>query len=231
MRILYPKIIDSSGCFLSEFKFIPSKVVCVGRNYSAHARELNNPIPDSPLLFIKSTNSLVLLATDGMSSELLLPVNHGKCHHELEIAILLGTELSSASDLQTRQAIAGIGLALDLTLRDLQSELKAKSHPWERAKSFDGACPISGFVAANQFNDLSNIDFAMIKNNKLAQKGNSASMMFDIVTLIKNISECFTLYPGDIILSGTPAGVAPLLSGDDIQLKLNDKIIAAATVL
>jgi len=117
-----------------EFEFPLGKVVCVGRNYAAHAKELNNPIPTEPILFIKPESSVVTLSRP-------VSIPSSDCHYEAEIAVLIGETLSSASEEKVAHSIAGLGLALDLTRRELQSKLKEKSHPWEVAKSFDGACP------------------------------------------------------------------------------------------
>lgn len=127
------------------------KVVCVGRNYAAHARELDNPVPSEPVLFIKPNTAIVNLA-----DPIAIPTHLGQCHFETEMSILIAEELKAGCDeLQARQAIAGVGLALDLTLRDLQQQLKDKSLPWEKAKSFDGACPVSDFVAIDTVADRS----------------------------------------------------------------------------
>src|SRR5690606_22522641 len=119
------------------------KAVCDGRNYAEHAKELNNPVPTSPILFMKPSTAIVALA-DGFA----IPQDQGECHHELELAVLIGKPLKNASEAEVRNAILGYGIGLDLTLRDLQNRLKEKSHPWEVAKAFDGANPLSGFIAA-----------------------------------------------------------------------------------
>ena len=223
--MFYPKMINRSGEVIGQYEWPTSKIVCVGRNYVAHAKELNNPIPKQPLLFIKSTNTLVEL--DGQIS---IPNNRGECQHELEVTILIGRQLSDASHSESLSAIQGVGLGLDLTLRELQSALKAKGHPWEKAKSFDGACPVTGFMSFDESINLSNIPFGLIKNGDYAQQGNSKDMVFDIVGLIQQISAHFSLYPGDIILTGTPEGVASLNSGDKISLEFQHQQIAHAAV-
>ena len=209
-----PKIKNKNGQ-LENFEFATSKVVCVGRNYVAHAKELSNPVPKRPLLFIKPNTSLVPLI-----NEVRLPKNVTNCHHELEISILIGSKLSNAKESDVCGAIVGIGLALDLTLRDEQSRLKDKGQPWERAKAFDGSCPISTFLPWEGEPALNNISFSMNKNGEKAQAGNTADMIFAIVPLIAEISQIFTLLPGDIILTGTPEGVGPLCSGDKLDFEL-----------
>ncbi|WP_420589666.1 fumarylacetoacetate hydrolase family protein [Bacterioplanoides sp.] len=201
------------------------KVVCVGRNYAEHAKELNNPIPSQPILFMKPASSVV-----DMAQALNIPADQGSVHHELEIALLIGETLSKADEQQAEKSIQAVGLALDLTLRDVQAQLKDKGHPWERAKAFDGACPVSEFVSADQISDWKNIPLQLIRNGKLQQDGNSRDMLFPILPLLAHISQSFTLNPGDIVLTGTPAGVGPLESGDQLTARLADVIEVTTSV-
>lgn len=209
----------------SEFRQPLGKIVCVGRNYAAHAKELNNPIPSSPILFIKPASSGV-----NVESSISIPKDQGSVHHELEIAILIGESLSSCSEKEAQAAIAGVGLGLDLTLRDVQDSLKEKGHPWERAKSFDGACPLSEFVSIDlgpACQNLQHLELTLEKNGQTQQQGSSSDMLFPILGLIMHMSEHFSLKAGDVILTGTPAGVGPLLEGDTLayQLSLNDSVL------
>lgn len=192
------------------------KVVCVGRNYAEHAKELNNPIPTEPLLFIKPTTSIV--SSNGGFS---IPQNQGSVHYEAEIALLIGKQLSGAiTEKQATEAIAGFAPALDLTLRDVQSTLKEKGWPWEIAKGFDGACVLPPFIPASSYNDLTNIDIRFSINGNVRQEGNSADMLTPIISLIQYITQYFTLLPGDVILTGTPKGVGELHRGDQLELEL-----------
>lgn len=193
------------------------KIVCVGRNYAAHAKELNNPVPEQPLLFIKPASALAVL-----EAPIALPQDKGECHHELEVALLIGSTLSQAKPEDCLAAIAGYGLALDLTLRELQSELKAKGHPWERAKAFDGACPLSAFVPAASIPNWRELRFELHRNGELQQSGHCSDMLFPIDALLADISQSFTLQPGDIVLTGTPAGVGPLQNGDTLRCQLDN---------
>lgn len=185
----------------------PGKIVCIGRNYAEHAKELNNPIPTSPLLFIKTANAVV-----PFEQPIRIPENLGSCHHELEIALLMG-----------ESGVVGVGLGLDLTLRDLQDQLKAKGHPWEKAKAFDGACPLSDFVMLDDTleDQLGNLQLTLVRNGKLQQQGNSAQMLTPVPALLEEIAKYFTLLPGDVVLTGTPAGVGPLVSGDKLEAELS----------
>jgi 2-keto-4-pentenoate hydratase/2-oxohepta-3-ene-1,7-dioic acid hydratase in catechol pathway len=191
------------------------KVVCVGRNYMAHIQELNNAVPEQALLFIKPSTALCSL-----SAPLFIPKDHGSCHHEVEIGVLLQQGLTKASPKQAQEAIWGYGLALDLTLRDLQDELKSKGHPWERAKAFDGSCPMSGFVPAADVPAPGKLEFSLQVNGHPRQQGCSGSMMRDVISLLVEISQTFTLLPGDIVLTGTPEGVAELKKNDKLSLSL-----------
>lgn len=190
------------------------KIVCVGRNYAEHARELNNPVPDQPLLFIKPATSAVHL-----TRPINLPRDKGSVHFETELAVLIGRPLTNASASDAEAAILGYGLALDLTLRDLQSELKEKGHPWERAKSFDGACPLSPFVSVDQL-PRDHQTFTLDIDQQRRQTGDTRDMMNPVVPLIAHMSSYFTLLPGDVILTGTPSGVGPLEAGQTLSLEL-----------
>lgn len=195
------------------------KVVCVGRNYAEHARELNNPVPSEPVLFIKPSTALV-----GLEQQVSIPLQFGACHFEAEMAVLIDERLTNCNEQQAASAIAGVGVALDLTLRELQSALKEKSLPWEKAKAFDGACPISAFVSLQDINDLHSQQIQLRQNGELQQDGNSADMLTPVLPLLVYISQFFTLSPGDIVLTGTPAGVGPLAVGDHLEVSLGDII-------
>lgn len=192
------------------------KIVCVGRNYAAHARELNNPVESSPLLFIKPATAAVPMA-GGFS----IPKDRGVVHHELELAVLINAPLANAEPGEVTKAIAGIGLAYDLTLRELQDQLKQKSHPWERAKAFDGACPLSPFISAAGV-DLQSLRLELQRNSEIQQAGATADMLFPVVELVAEMSRSFSLLPGDVVLTGTPAGVGPLQMGDQLVARLID---------
>ena len=201
--------------------FIPtqaSKIVCVGRNYAKHAKELNNPIPKEPLLFIKPNTTIRPLAGD-----IDIPKNLGEVHHELEIALVIDSELKQATPQETLQAISGIGLALDLTLRDVQTQLKEKKHSWEKAKCFDGACPIECLTFKPSQADIEHLSLKLTINDKIKQQGSADEMLFKPLDLIAYISQWFTLMPGDVILTGTPAGVGHLQKGDILKSTLNVK--------
>ena len=192
------------------------KVVCVGRNYAEHARELNNTVPQEPLLFIK-TSSCVASLLPSFS----IPKQWGAVHYEAEIALLLGSSLSGEiSVIEARKAIIGLAPALDLTLRDVQSTLKAKGHPWEKAKSFDGACVLPAFALIDTALDLNALEIRFSLNKQLRQSECSSAMLTLIVPLLQYMAGYFSLQAGDVILTGTPAGVGALASGDRVDLEL-----------
>jgi len=207
------KHLDSDGKIID----LPvGKVVCVGRNYMQHIKELDNDIPSEPLLFIKPSTAL-----SPLNRPVVIPKNLGSCHNELEVAILINSRLCQSSIEDAEAAIWGIGLGLDLTLRDVQSALKKQGHPWERAKAFDHSCPMSQFVVMEKMGPLSSIDFSLNVNDEIRQQGNSQEMLFSILKLLVNISNTFTLLPGDIVMTGTPKGVAALLVDDQLTIELN----------
>ena len=201
------------------------KVVCVGRNYAEHAKELNNPILSEPMLFMKPATAIV-----DITHPIHIDWEKGIVHHELEISVLIGKTLSRGTKAQTLSSISGLGVALDLTLRDLQNELKKNGHPWEKAKSFDGSCPLSGFEPVQSFPSFDDIEIQLAVNGTVRQKGSSALMLTGIIPLIQYISGWFTLKPGDVVLTGTPAGVGPLHPGDELRIELQN-FLAVTTMV
>jgi 2-keto-4-pentenoate hydratase/2-oxohepta-3-ene-1,7-dioic acid hydratase in catechol pathway len=198
------------------------KVVCIGRNYLEHIRELHNTVPETPILFMKPATALV-----GLDQPIRLPKGRGECQHEVELAVLVGRELREVDAATARRAVAGYGVALDLTLRDLQNELKKKGHPWETAKAFDGSCPLSPFLPPEALPDPQATELALHVNGELRQQGNTRLMMVGIFELMAYISTHFTLRPGDVVLTGTPSGVGPLRSGDVLALSLASRDFTA----
>ncbi|MCH8497997.1 MAG: fumarylacetoacetate hydrolase family protein [Marinobacter sp.] len=201
------------------------KIVCIGRNYAEHAAELDNPVPDAPLLFIKPATAAV-----DMRRPLVIPHDRGLVHFETELAVLIGKQLHNASEVDARAAVLGYGLALDLTLRDVQAELKAQGHPWERAKAFDGACPLSPFVTGSALAGRSALHFALTVDGEARQRGDTAEMIHPLFKLIAHMSEHFTLVPGDVVLTGTPKGVGPLVAGQALVLTLEDALRVETSV-
>ncbi len=193
------------------------KVVCVGRNYAEHARELGNEIPKSPILFMKPASSVVSVRNDIVRPD---PAKYCDTHYEAELCIQLSADLLAATVEQAQQAIGAVTLGLDLTLRDLQSKLKEKGHPWERAKCFDGACVLADWLEPQAFADFSQVNYQLTINDELRQDGDSAFMLFSVYELLAEISHAFSLQAGDVIMTGTPSGVGVLQANDQLTLTL-----------
>lgn len=195
-----------------------NKVVCVGSNYAKHIKEMGSKTPDEPVLFIKPETAVC-----DIRQPLILPEGLGEIHHEVEVAVLIGSPLRQASETDVQQAIAGYGIALDLTLRTLQAGLKKAGQPWEKAKAFDNSCPVSGFIPTGEFTaDPQAVPLSLRINGEVRQEGTTADMLHPILPLIAYMSRFFTLRPGDIVLTGTPEGVAALQHGDELDLRLAD---------
>ncbi len=191
------------------------KVVCVARNYYEHIRELNNPVPTEPIFFIKPTTAL-----QPIDKAIVIPEYSQNCHHETELAVLIGERLSKADTKAAKQAIVGYGIALDLTLRDVQQKMKDKGYPWEVAKAFDGSCPISPFITVDKFKNSEDIMVKLSVNGEVRQEDSTKMMINKTLDLIACASGYFTLLPGDVLLTGTPAGVAQIKSKDKLELEL-----------
>ncbi|GKW48318.1 fumarylacetoacetate hydrolase family protein [Halomonas sp. NCCP-2165] len=198
-----------------DFSQALGKIVCVGRNYVDHAKELDNPVPSEPLLFMKPATSAVAL-----DEPIDAPFSRGEVHFETELALLIGETLSEATAAEAERGVVGIGLALDLTLRDVQSRLKEKGHPWEVAKAFDGACPLSNFLRLERVPNWSALTFSLDIDGERRQYGEGADMIFPVATLLAEISRHFTLEPGDVVITGTPAGVGELPRGSELHFTL-----------
>jgi len=187
------------------------KIVCLGRNYLDHIRELGNKIPDRAVIFCKPSSSLL-----GNGGTVIIPAYSNDCHHELELALLIGVRGKQIKEEEALNHVAGYGVALDLTLRDLQAELKGKGLPWELAKGFDTSCPLSDFVPAEKVSDPNNLQLTLKVNGEVRQQGNTNMMMRSVEQIVSEISDFYTLEPGDILLTGTPAGVSRMTSGDHL---------------
>lgn len=165
-----------------------------------------------------------------MQQNIELPKDKGECHNELEVAVLIGNKLSNASTAEIRSGIWGYGLGLDLTLRDVQQQLKSLGHAWEMRKAFDASCPLSPFIPAAQISNPQDLSFSLEVNGSLRQQGNTKMMIRGIVELIAEMSTIFTLSAGDVVMTGTPKGVAALFSGDKLTANLADQLVLSTTV-
>ncbi|MBB3166973.1 fumarylacetoacetate hydrolase family protein [Simiduia aestuariiviva] len=199
------------------------KILCVGQNYADHIAEMNSKVSAEPLLFIKTA-----ICACPMEDGFTVPTQWGSCHFETEMSVLIDRPLSRANETQAREAVAAVGLAFDLTLRELQSALKAKGHPWEKAKGFTGSAPLSHFVPAPE--DLQSLDLRLTQNGAVRQQGNTRAMLTPVAQLLAYASQFFDLQPGDVLLTGTPAGVGPLASGDQLVAELGDLLRVSCQV-
>jgi len=193
-------------------EFPIGKIVCLARNYAEHARELGNEVPDEPVLFIKPATSVI---HDG--GTVRIPLYSRECHYEVELALLIGKTVRAVSADQAMAHLAGYGVAIDMTLRDVQERLKARGLPWEIAKGFDSACPLSDFVPAATVSDPHDLALRLSVNGELRQNGTTADMILGVAQIIAHVSGIFTLEPGDLILTGTPSGVGRVRPGEMIE--------------
>ncbi len=195
-------------------------IFCIGRNYKDHAKELNNPLPDLPVVFTKPVNTVIF-----SGGEIIIPRRlTNDVHHEAEMVVSIGKFGSYISPEDAMEYVSGYGIGIDITARDVQSALKSKGHPWTLAKGMDTFAPIGDFVDAEKVADPHNLDITLHVNGELRQKGNTSDMIFTIPALISYISEYATLHKGDLIFTGTPAGVGPLHDGDEITAEIGNGI-------
>lgn len=196
------------------------KIICIGRNYVDHAKELNNPLPEKPVFFLKPDTALVL-----NNKPFFYPPFSKEIHHEVEIVIRINRLGRYISEKFANRYYDEIGLGIDFTARDLQAECKKKGLPWEIAKAFDNSAPLGEFVPKKSIPDPGNMSLRLDINGSTVQKGTSSEMIFSFDRIISYISEFITLKIGDLIFTGTPAGVGPVKLGDRLQAYLNEEML------
>jgi 5-carboxymethyl-2-hydroxymuconate isomerase len=201
------------------------KIVCIGRNYAEHIKELGNKTPDKPVIFMKPATAIV--ASGGT---IIIPAYSNDCHHEIELAVLIGKEARGVTPEEALAHVAGYAVALDLTLRDVQNVQKEKGLPWEIAKAFDTSCPLSAFVPAAEVADPQSLQLRLVVNGQVRQDGNTRDMMRTTAQLIAAVSAYFTLEEGDVLLTGTPAGVGRICSGDRLEAAIEQVGTLTVTV-
>lgn len=209
-----PRINPVTGTLLPE-PFVPLRIICIGRNYADHAREMgHDPAREAPFFFFKP---LTALAGAG---EFVLPHYSSEVHHELELVVALGQGGRALDARQAELSVAGFALGLDMTCRDIQRQAKAAGRPWELAKGFDGSAPCSA-IAAGTFSDLTNFGpMTLSRNGQLVQKGHWQDMIWSVPELLQHISHYVALHPGDLVMTGTPAGVGPVTAGDRLEAEM-----------
>ena len=188
------------------------KIICVGRNYQAHAAELNNPVPSEPLIFFKPDTAVLRDNKDFYYPEFTQEI-----HYECELVFRISREGKFLQEKYVRDYIDGVGLGIDMTARDIQDKAKKKGWPWTLAKGFNDSAPVSEFLATDDFPDFQDVRFQCRKNGEIRQEGYSKDMIFSVSFLISYISQFITLKKGDLIFTGTPEGVGPIEVGDHIE--------------
>ncbi len=196
-------------------------IFCLGRNYREHAREMGAEVPSEPVIFLKPTTALLEIG-----EPILLPTFSSDIHHEVEMVVLIGREGRDIPRSEAMEHVVGYGVGLDLTARDVQALAKSKGLPWAVAKGFDGSAPVSRFVRAADVLDPHALDISLLRNGAVRQSANTSQMIFRVDETIAWLSTIFTLMPGDLIFTGTPEGVGPIVPGDEIEIRLGTLISA-----
>lgn len=201
----------------SSNEFIVGKIVCVGRNYADHAKELGNEVEEKPVLFLKPSSAIIY-----SGENVLHPSFSNMLHHEVELLLLIGKNIKNGSEAESEEAIEGYGVGLDMTLRDLQNEFRKKGDPWTVSKCFDTSAVVSDFILKKDYRLNMNEEISLSVNGAVKQKEKLNKMLFGPVQLVQYISSLLTLEEGDLIFTGTPAGVGKVVPGDKISAKITN---------
>jgi 2-keto-4-pentenoate hydratase/2-oxohepta-3-ene-1,7-dioic acid hydratase in catechol pathway len=188
------------------------KIICIGRNYIDHIKELSNQKPMNPVVFLKPDSSVI-----AKTQNFIIPSFSNEIHHEVELVVKINKVGKHIDKSFSHKYYDEIGLGIDFTARDIQSNLKEKGHPWEKSKAFDNSCMVGNFLKKEKLEDISKIEFSLKKNNEIVQSGCSNDMLWKIDELISYVSQYFTLKIGDLIFTGTPSGVSKVESGDILE--------------
>lgn len=190
-------------------------IYCIGRNYAEHARELGNAVPTEPVVFLKPNSAVI-----GDGADIIIPAMSQRVDHEVELVVAIGKGGRRISESEALSSVAGIGIGIDVTARDLQDQAKKKALPWAIAKGFDTFAVLGGFAPVPTGVALESLSLELLVNGEKRQDGRIVDMLFSVPKLIAFLSGIFTLQPGDLIYTGTPPGVAPLAAGDRVQAQL-----------
>jgi 2-keto-4-pentenoate hydratase/2-oxohepta-3-ene-1,7-dioic acid hydratase in catechol pathway len=201
------------------------KIICVGRNYAEHAKELGNEIPDEPVIFMKPKSALLQSHTP-----FYYPEFSNELHYECELVLRVCKNGKYIQERHAANYYNGITVGIDFTARDIQNELKKKGLPWEKAKAFDNSAAVGKFIDTTPTLNRKNINFSFYKNEELVQEGNSGQMIFSFDALIANISNYFSLNIGDLIFTGTPPGVGECVVGDKLEAFLEKENLLTVEV-
>jgi len=196
------------------------KIICIGRNYSEHAKEMNSPVPDVPVFFIKPDTALLR-----NNNAFYYPSFTNDLHYELEVVLKICRLGKSISERFANRYYSEVGLGIDFTARDLQKTCKEKGLPWEIAKAFDYSAAVSPFIPKEELGDLTNLEFRLEKNGVVVQRGNTADMLFSFDKLISYVSGYVSFRIGDLLFTGTPAGVGSVVIGDRLTAYLGDRLM------
>jgi 2-keto-4-pentenoate hydratase/2-oxohepta-3-ene-1,7-dioic acid hydratase in catechol pathway len=196
------------------------KIICIGRNYAEHAKEMNSPLPTEPIFFLKPDTAIIK-----DNQPFYYPDFSKEIHHEVELVIKINKTGKNIDAQFAHKYYDEIGIGIDFTARDIQAKCKEKGLPWEKAKAFDGSAPIGKFIDKKKIADLNNIHFKLLINGKSVQEGNTKDLLFTFDTLIAYVSTFFTLKTGDLIYTGTPEGVGPVVIGDKLEASIENETL------
>lgn len=202
-----------------------ANVYCVGRNYRLHAEELGNEVPSEPMIFMKPSHAVVSMNHGGIS----LPDNAGEVHYESELVLRIGRRYEPG--MRVDELVDVMALGIDFTLRDVQSVLKKKGHPWTKAKGFRNSAPITPYMAFPGAEEIAAEDFTLLINGKLVQRGNTSDMIFSLQQILDYVGEHYGLDEGDHIFTGTPAGVGAIYKGDKLELSYGSKLLGSCEII
>ncbi|MFK7845066.1 MAG: fumarylacetoacetate hydrolase family protein [Rhodothermales bacterium] len=196
----------------TDIAVVSPRIFCIGRNYAKHAAEMNSAVPTTPMVFLKPSTALV--RNGGL---VRLPAASSNVHHEVELVVVIGKQGRDIAEADTLSYVGGYGIGLDMTARDIQAEAKKKGHPWSVAKGFDSFAPLGDLVPADAVEKPQLLEITLKVNDEIRQAGETGDMIFSVSRLIAYCSTVFTLLPGDLIYTGTPEGVAQVVSGDKME--------------
>lgn len=198
------------------------KIICIGRNYAEHAKEMNAPVPAEPVFFLKPDTAIIK-----NNLPFYYPDFTKEIHHEVELVLKINKPGKNIDEKFANKYYEEIGIGIDFTARDIQAKCKEKGLPWEKAKAFDGSAPIGKFIPKKKLTDIDNINFNLMVNGNVVQVGNTRDLLFKFDEIIAYVSTFFTLKKGDLIYTGTPAGVGPIKIGDKLAASIENELLLA----
>ncbi len=202
-------------------KIAIQNIFCIGRNYDEHIKELNNARPSEPMVFLKPSSAILL-----EDQAIVLPAYSQNVHYECEVVVLIKEDMNHVAEEDALDYVAGFGIGLDLTARDVQDEAKAKGLPWLKCKGFRGAACVSNFIARDLVSDVNGLTFSLSINDEIKQLGRTEHMIYPVASLLSHLSKVYGLRKGDLVYTGTPAGVGELHAGDHLALDLHGQVRA-----